>query len=405
MLSLPPKNLLGSKKHPGNFEALKEWLVSNIKDYSHVILSIDQWVYGGLIPSRLHFLDEKTLLDRLNFIRDLKIIHPTLTIFGFVMIMRNPFYNSDDEEPDYYAYDGSNIYKSGYYPDKKNKTGFLTPDEEADYQKAMALLHKENLDDYLSRRSLNLNIVEQVILMKKQGVIDYLVIPQDDSSPYGYTKKDQERIHGFIDREGVSGIDIYPGADEVGLVLLARAIQDIKATKMYFEPVFAYEKGQNEIPPFEDRPFFHSLTSQIHASGSSLSFGGQIAIKLYINIASKFLDKNDPEYHQCYDIDRNLPDFIHRIHESLQNEEKVAIADVAMPNGGDPELLEGLDQNHDALRLYSYAGWNTSSNTLGTTIAQAIIYDAFHNEEQQRYFLLYRFFEDIGYMSYTRKYV
>ncbi len=405
MLSLPPKNLLGSKKRPGDFEALKTWLLSNIQEYSHVILSIDQWVYGGLIPSRLHFLDEKTLLERLHFIRELKTLNPALTIYGFVMIMRNPFYSSDDEEPTYYAYDGSNIYKSGYYADKKEKTGALTLEEEADYQKALSALRPENLKDYLSRRSLNLQIVEKVILLKKQGILDYLVIPQDDSSPFGYTKKDQERIRGFIDHQGIQGIDIYPGADEVGMVLLARAVQDMTHTKTFFEPIFACENGQNEIPPFEDRPFIQSLTSQVHASGSLLAFGGQRAIKLFINIASKFLDKNDPDYHQSYEVDRNLPEFINRIHECLQQNEKVAIADVAMPNGGDPELLEGLDRNKDALKLHAYAGWNTSSNTLGTTLAQAIIYDIFHNVEQNRYFLLHRYYEDVGYMSYVRKYV
>ena len=55
--------------------------------------------------------------------------------------------------------------------------------------------------------------------------------------------------------------------------------------------------------------------------------------------------------------------------------------------------------------IHAYAGWNTSSNTIGTTLCQSSLYMAGHDEIGNREFLLHRYYEDIGYMAYARQYV
>ena len=403
LLITPPSAMLGYKKNPGSFDALKEWLLREVKTASHLVLSIDQLVYGGLIPSRLHHLDKETLKSRLDLVYDIKKANPRLVILAFVMIMRNPFYNSSDEEPDYYEYDGSNIYKSGYYPHKLELLGALSVEEKADYDAAMKSLNKHNLGDYLTRRSINLEIVKSVIELQQEEIIDYLVIPQDDSSPFGYTKRDQLEIIDYIKLVGANHIDIYPGADEVGLVLIARAVQNIFKTKKKIELIFACNDGKYEIPPFEDRPLIQSVNSQISASGSTLEESGMGDIKLFINVASRFLDSSQEGYEQAFFVDRHLPAFIDQIQVALENDACVALADVAFANGGEQALLKGLDEKGLCLKLAAYGGWNTSSNTLGTVIAQAIIYHTFKLTEKNRYFLLHRFYEDVGYMNHVRR--
>lgn len=402
MLFTPPKNCLGYKKTPGNFALLKSWLLEEVKDASHLVLSFDQWVYGGLIPSRLHHEQVDNLLQRLALIRDIKTLYPHVEIYGFVMIMRNPFYNSDDEEPDYYAYDGSHIYKSGYYAHKQELLGSLSTDEVEDYAQALRELNPDNLNDYLSRRATNIEVVKAIIDLKIEGLIDYLVIPQDDSSPYGYTKRDQDKVKAYIKSVKAVNIDIYPGADEVGLVLIARAVQHMFKKKTAFRPIYACEQGQMEIPPFEDRPLYQSVASQIQASGSEFSIYKPDTIDLFIHVASRFVDKNDPDYQQVFFKDRPLQTFANDIKNAVIEGKKVALADVAFANGGDIDLVKLLDEADVALSLYAYGGWNTSSNTLGTVIAQAIIFDTFHLAEKQKYFLLHRYYEDVGYMGYVR---
>lgn len=50
-------------------------------------------------------------------------------------------------------------------------------------------------------------------------------IPQDDSAPYGYTTPDREEIKEYIQANSIADIDIYPGADEVGMTMLAAYVQ------------------------------------------------------------------------------------------------------------------------------------------------------------------------------------
>jgi len=83
----------------------------------------------------------------------------------------------------------------------------------------------------------------------------------------------------------------------------------------------------------------------------------------------------------------------------------VVLADIAFANGADLKLIKLLKSKKMLLNLAGYAGWNTSSNTLGTCIAQGMISLIYGNNQKHREFLALRFVEDAGYCGFTRKYV
>ena len=72
----PPLSILGFKKTPANFEALKEFMLNNISDCYGIILSIDMLLYGGIVPSRLHNFSVLELVSRLRVIKELKALNP-----------------------------------------------------------------------------------------------------------------------------------------------------------------------------------------------------------------------------------------------------------------------------------------------------------------------------------------
>ena len=103
--------------------------------------------------------------------------------------------------------------------------------------------------------------------------------------------------------------------------------------------------------------------------------------------------------------ERNLPAFIERISESVKQGKVTALADGAYCNGGDAELMEFLGDSINLLDLSAYAGWNTSSNTLGTVICQAVFVYLFGKSDYQRRFVAERIYEDVGYCGFVRAYV
>ena len=80
----------------------------------------------------------------------------------------------------------------------------------------------------------------------------------------------------------------------------------------------------------------------------------------------------------------------------------VAFADIAYANGGDPELFSLLKQAGLLWKLGGYAGWNTSSNTLGTAIPMAMLRHCCGPRKEHLDFLALRYLEDIGYMAEVR---
>ena len=71
--------------------------------------------------------------------------------------------------------------------------------------------------------------------------------------------------------------------------------------------------------------------------------------------------------------------------------------------GGDAELVQMLAQRTELEELAAYAGWNTSSNTLGTVACQAVFAWLFGKSAQHALFTAQRLYEDVGYCGHVRR--
>ncbi len=47
-------------------------------------------------------------------------------------------------------------------------------------------------------------MISEVVQLLKEGVFEFLVIPQDDSYPYGYTSIDQQHIYSLVKKENLN---------------------------------------------------------------------------------------------------------------------------------------------------------------------------------------------------------
>lgn len=405
-LITPPPNLLGQKKQPAQVDAIATWLVEQCAQAQIAIVSVEMLVYGGLLPSRLHQDSTATLLVRLDVLKQLKTQQPHLKIFASNLIMRTPRYNSSEEEPDYYADWGEAIFTWGWLTDQTQREGLSTA-EQKQLDHLTATIPSTDLADYRDRRAKNLQVNQGAIALVKAGTIDFLAIPQDDCARYGFTALDQRVIYQQIRRDRLqTQIHVYPGADEVGCTLLARAHNTLTQRQPNVYVLYSAVGSEQIVPLYEDRPLGESLKAHILAAGAQRVTTPEAAdFVLAVNTAGQVMEEawDQETKNITYDSYRSLRCFVSQIAQYLSQGQQVAIADVAFANGGETELIQLLDDSHCLENLLAYGGWNTSCNTIGSVLATAILGSHHPSPHAIAHNLVYHLLEDWLYQAIVRQ--
>ena len=398
-LARPTMEEMGDKKIPADYEKVKGFLLRECEDADYLVIAIDTLLYGGIIPSRLHHLDRETLAKRLQVLVDIKEKNPALTIYAFSLVMRCPCYSDCDEEPDYYGVCGLEIFEYGQN-EHKFKDGKIT-EEEYLAEKERLKVCEPYLDDYLTRRECNVSLLMHALSLVGSTIKQFVIL-QDDSNPCGYTAMDQAKVRKMIAEKNLD-VAIYPGADEGGMSLLSRAVADMEGYAPKIYPVYPKEECKNVIPLYEDRAVYKSILAQIQSAGCVQCDSEEEAdILLFCNLpVGEVQNISNPHGRQYYD--RDLPAFVAKMKKAVDSGKGVAVADIAYCNGADVRLTERITQEIGFFKLWGFAGWNTSSNTLGTVICQAALRYFYGDTPTHRKFTAERMYEDIGYCAYVRK--
>lgn len=405
-LILPPKEYMGNKKIPADTERLAKWLTENIAGADVCILSLDALIYGGIVPSRLHHEEFSTLIKRASLVEKLREKNPKMQFYVFQLIMRCPDYSLSDEEPDYYDLYGKELHMYGRYMHKE-KLGILTEEEKTDFERIKKAVPQEVREDFIGRREKNRAVLLHNLEYIKNGTVDYFIVPQDDAAVYGFTSMDQMTVRDFLKTNSLHlKTAMYPSADDTGLILLGRAAAKLNRAVPKIFVGYASSKAGAVIPWFEDRALDETIKYHIMAVGGQRVYSlPEADIFLAVNQGSGMWYPQQPEYVTAYDIERNLGEFVSYIEYALECGKIVAVGDVAYCNGGDEELVRLMNEENIMLKVHAYAGWNTSSNTLGTAVCEAVLYMLGKDGDGNERFLLHRYYEDIGYMPFVKKYV
>lgn len=406
-LVTPEGSLLGQKKVPAKVESLVDWAEKEAQTATGMIVAMDMWLYGGIVPSRLHHIQLDDLRKRLASLAELKRQRPNLILYAYSLIMRNPTYSSDDEEPDYYATWGRDIHLKGKY-EHQQKLGLLSEAGATELETIQARLPDAYFKDYITRRAINRHMNEAIIDLVVEGIIDFLIIPQDDASPYGLTAMDQALVRNHIDAHHVGHkVYMYPGADETANTLLSRMIHSVQGEQPKVHPTYTSEQAKYLIPLYEDRPLHETVKYHIIASGGVLAEGIADADILWVIHAppSRQLNASQADQRSIeYDAFINLPAALETIRYALDVRKlPVVVGDVAYGNGADLRLIAMLRQAGLLFRLAGYAGWNTSSNSLGTCLPQGMLYRLYGPSLAHQRFLGHRYAEDAGYCASVRQ--
>lgn len=363
-LVVPPLELMNEISP--DIEGLYQWLEANISKVDGVVLSTDTLIYGGLVPSRTHNFSFKELQTRVERLRDIIKAHPKVKVYGYTSIMRLPQEGGSKEEPPYYEQFGAKIYQLSVLKHKE-QLGLLTTAEAKQIQELSSTIPAAYLDDYLARRRKNLAITRKLL---QANPFDYLVLSRDDTSEYGFPRMEYLKLRQLLGEKSVS----ITGADEIGLLLLARMVNVLENKKPRVFVDYANPQATHLLPRYEDESLEQVVAGHITVAGSQKVNTPQEAdlILMVNNLPGPSLEASAKE-NSADRSEEYLSNFVGRAREYIRQGKPVAIADIAFANGADNRLVKLLLEGGLYFKLESYAGWNTASNSLGSAIAELML--------------------------------
>ena len=421
----PPPSVISLRKKPADLSALKSWVEDRAPGAHALVASAEMLLYGGLIASRTSNETTDTIEQRLEWVAGLRAAHG-IALYVSSVVMRIPSYNSDFEEPWYWALYGQDLYSYSYHSARYDALGDRTDKDAA--SAARSLVPPHVVDKFLWRRARNYNVSRRALeLQNGTAPFTALYVTQDDSAEYGFNVQEADGLKRLATTLGISEavLKVYPGADEVGSALLSRLVIDDwvaegaeTAPRPTAAVVWRAANATGLVPNYESQAISATVLAQLEACGLRVIDGASKQtpdVTLLVNNfagapqleASQQRDPDDVPVSDYAALEAGLP--------RPQNRSCVAaIADVRYSNGGDRAFVRWLmgrvKSGQDACLgagRFAYAGWNTDGNTLGTAIANGgLLWVSAQRERVQvdasKRFTLLRFLEDLEYQSVAR---
>ena len=370
-LVTPAVELLGNFHRPGHPEEIAEWLQAQLAlPVDCAILSLDMLAYGGLVASRQTDTPRELAAQRLDVLGRLQQLAPEITIYAHSVIMgQAPTGVADDT--------GEARQLLGEYSQVKAAVdGEDSSPQRHILERLERWLPAAVRDRYLSVRARNHEINKRAIEELAAGNIDFLVLTQDDAGPQGLHIAEQQRLNQLISERRLSDrVMIYPGADEVGMTLLARFIHQHMEKQPTVRVIYTDEAAADNVAPFEDRPFTQIVAAQIAVVGGRLDEENQEADLTVLVNPPAGLSRAQAAETSVYE--QRLLCLSDAVQQAVQMSSRrgIAICDAAFPNGADDVLLKAMSAGGgvDLSQLLSYAAWNTASNSVGSVLAHSTL--------------------------------
>ncbi|MFG2007693.1 DUF4127 family protein [Micromonospora sp. NPDC048868] len=348
-LHLPPTELLGRFFVPGDGAAIAEWLGTVDAD-AHVI-SVSMLAYGGLIASRTATPTPEQARANVAAIKALRAKRPDAVIEVHDTIQRLALTSTGTPLD---AYISALVTWAKLY-DQVENLGQEQLRKQLDT--ARAAIPDEIVTDYLAARARNHEINRLMVEWVADGTISHLVLSEDDTAPVGLARAERVALEQLAVELGVTDrVEIFPGADEVDALLVARVIAT--GTTPTYRIEYAGVSGESWTAALEGIPFAENVRRHVRSVGGTV-VEGPADIVLAVNTPSA----------AGADRGADLDAFVRRIDALLSSGEQVVVVDPVIVNKADHALVARMEGGLDLTALLSYSGWNTGGNALGLALA------------------------------------
>ena len=394
----PAREWLGNPFRAAQRERLADWLLDEGRAADGLVVAIDTLAYGGLIPSRQSAAPLAEIVGSLEPLRALRASRPEVPILACSILMRVSRSNSAEEEKPYWASHGADMFRLSYLDDKIG-AGEADPDEIAELRTLSGVVPADLVADYRGGRERNHAVNRLMLDWLTEGVIDYALIAQDDTAPYGWNIAEARALRSVIVRGGLADrASVYPGADEVGSLLIAAFACRRAGLAPRIWPRYSGVDGPTAVTAFEDRPFGELLKAHLGPLGGviaatpdeadlivAINAPAESQAEAWLQLAVRDPERVPPDpadsdagamrvaRREMDTVRRDVDELARAIAADVEAGRDVAIVDVAFANGADLAFAERLAARVPLARLAAYGAWNTAGNSLGSALAQAVV--------------------------------
>lgn len=387
---VPPEELLAQNKTLADKNALRGWLQEQAATADAAIVSIDTLVHGGLVPSRqgLGRLDEGQSV--IELLQEIKRQQPGLKLYAFNIIPR--LLIADNAETIAFQRDMMQ------YSVAAEQTKLF--DNDYDQDRKTQLVNKlppELLKKYLRLYEENQMINKQLLDLAEAQVLSGLVIGQDDGYPFGIANEEkQELIQLRARRPALADkVVVTRGTDEVALTMLGFLCSREFDSRPRVCVIYSDDAVRHMTMPFMPNSIQTTVAEKLRIAGAvEVSERSEADYILFVHAGFATF----PSYEQAAD----------RLVALLQQQTPVAVVDLSENFKLQETLLPMLQRRQAPLeRLIAYAGWNTTSNSVGTAVTEAGLYIFRRNlqpdnrwlQQRNQEFVLARMLDDTYYQK------
>lgn len=388
----PPSEIMDYYTKKGDSKAIQKWLLENISQADGAIISVDQLLHGGLLASREAQTTDVERLELINYLQNLRQKAGDKPIYAFNILPRitpTPTLESDSKK----------IIKISRLIDEISI--FQNADDIKLVDDLKTEIDEDDLYTYLDLFKKNTAMNKDLIRLTEENVLTKFVIGQDDGEDFGVPNMEKRSLQNYLHALTVppEKVMITKGADEVALSLLANFVQQKTDYRPKVYVAYNDDKAMGTVMPFMAGSVGSTVKEKLIMSNAvEVNSPDKAGLILYVFIGSD--DNLSTQYKAASEIKKYLA-----------QGKKVALVDLSKHFSAEetvfPELLK---ENVPINELISYAGWNTASNSIGTALANAVIYKAARPQfntvndvlalEYNRLTLLYnRILEDYYYLK------
>ena len=397
----PPQNLISGKTYKGQADQIWNWVEQNAGRADVMVLSTDTLIYGGLVDSRKHNLPLSTLEYRLKRIEALKANYKNTRIYGFGTVMRSPRASGGGTEPSYYADYGPTIFQIAALQDKLD-AGTLTQAETQKLMSLQASVPVEYLQDWFSRRQKNMQINKGLIDEARKGVFEYFALGHDDTSQLSQSALEGRYLSQYSKGIPRTQYGSFPGADQLGLLLMARSRTDESVEKPTFSIIYPLGGAGKTLPGYEDQTIDKTIAEHVEAVGGTMTTAGKPTVLLAVNTPLSTSTSESEAFGNFPMVSQATNAFVDRIQQATEQGVTVSVADIAYNNGSDNTLVGAMYKRDILYKIGAYNGWNTASNTVGYAIAQGLLLKSM-SPEGHRDMLTQQYLDNWAYQANIRK--